>query len=334
MTPTDAIASLLLSLLANISSDGLKDRKKTLDRSIEQQAIIPPSGKSFREQLKISIVQAAKQWPAEPNTDRIRKALSDDELISDICSWLVSWNSDEKPRLAKRVMKRLGVLLEMQEQELKEAFPFDRLLQIEHHIFENQKLTAYRLSLGMTEILQQKKNLQEELYAKGAANRKDIDKRLSEIATDLKSLIVEARKTAQNQVLQFTQRELSEAISRYLDLTIESSDVVDLANLPENDRHIALRKIYVPLRFLKEGVQLNMRSIENRRLREKLRSAGRKFDFAENQEQRRALGYLMHSTNKLVILGDPGSGEDNSIKMANDCINYEVEKRSGISRYA
>jgi predicted phosphodiesterase len=104
---------------------------------------------------------------------------------------------------------------------------------------------------------------------------------------------------------------------RYRELLLESCDIIDLANLPEQDRHIAqrqleLRRLYVPLRVQVEVPAQADASDEIWEVLEKRR--GSRFQVAYDEvggtgDERAAVGERLVAARRLVILGDPGAGK-------------------------
>jgi HEAT repeat protein len=109
---------------------------------------------------------------------------------------------------------------------------------------------------------------------------------------------------------------------RYRELLLETCDIVNLANLPEQDRHIAqkqrelkLRGLYIPLRVQVEspasgesaatGQEDLFETLEQRRsaaMRSKAKN-----EMAERK--RTSVGERLGAAKRLVILGDPGAGK-------------------------
>ncbi len=103
------------------------------------------------------------------------------------------------------------------------------------------------------------------------------------------------------------------AEQRYRELALESCDIIDLANLPENDRHVATRKLdvrrlYVPLRVRVEaasGVEAGegeLEAIEKRRAAAMRAGAGAESELV-------SIGERLGKARRLVVLGDPGAGK-------------------------
>ncbi len=116
---------------------------------------------------------------------------------------------------------------------------------------------------------------------------------------------------------------LQAAEQRYRDLLLETSDIINLANMPEQDRHIAqrqleLRRLYVPLRVLVEvsishekdeldQTDKMWESLEQRRatsLRGPLKE-----EQERDKRKRYSIGERLEKARRLVVLGDPGSGK-------------------------
>ncbi|MBV9789686.1 MAG: hypothetical protein JOZ51_15975, partial [Chloroflexi bacterium] len=118
------------------------------------------------------------------------------------------------------------------------------------------------------------------------------------------------------------------AEQRYRDLALHSCDIIDLANLPENDRHVAtrqleLRRLYVALRVRVElplgmdAADADLEALEKRRLMQLRSLAGwttGEMAPALDVNKRVSVGERLAVAKRLVVLGDPGAGKTTLIR--------------------
>jgi hypothetical protein len=118
-------------------------------------------------------------------------------------------------------------------------------------------------------------------------------------------------------------RLISAAERRYRDILLESCDIINLANLPEQDRHIVekqqqlkLRRLYIKLRaFVEVGTADELveagqedklwKGLEDRRAS----ARRRKGEVEADRRQRVPVGERLEKARRLVVLGDPGAGK-------------------------
>jgi hypothetical protein len=109
--------------------------------------------------------------------------------------------------------------------------------------------------------------------------------------------------------------------SRYRELALKACDIIDLANLPEDDRHLAsreleLRRLYVALRMrleIKAGDEVDdetLKKLEDRR--DVAWGESRKAD--DDKDNRFSLGERLQVAKRLVVLGDPGAGKSTLLR--------------------
>lgn len=109
--------------------------------------------------------------------------------------------------------------------------------------------------------------------------------------------------------------------SRYRAIALKACDIIDLANLPEDDRHLAsreleLRRLYVALRMRLE-VQAGDR-VDDKSLKtlERRRSSGwgKAGRGDQDKDSRVSLGERLAAVRRLVVLGDPGAGKSTLLR--------------------
>lgn len=109
--------------------------------------------------------------------------------------------------------------------------------------------------------------------------------------------------------------------ARYRELALKSCDIIDLANLPEDDRHLAsrdwkLRQLYISLRMRQEVRAGDEADDERLKLLEQQRSIGwgRTERHYGSEGQRVSLGERLGQEKRLVVLGDPGAGKSTLLR--------------------
>ncbi len=113
---------------------------------------------------------------------------------------------------------------------------------------------------------------------------------------------------------------LAQVEEKYRRLLLETCDIINIANLPEQDRHLAqrqleLRRLYVPLRVWveRQAAEAPGEPGEEDRLWEAVerRRAAARSGASEDERSRQRLpvGERLTQARRLVVLGDPGAGK-------------------------
>ena len=109
-------------------------------------------------------------------------------------------------------------------------------------------------------------------------------------------------------------KQFNEAEQRYCDLLLATCDIVNLGNLPEDrkivQQPLALRRLYVPLRVQVEveaGDKIEWEELEKRRLA--LMKGNIDTKEISHKRERFSVGERLAKSQRLVILGDPGTGK-------------------------
>jgi hypothetical protein len=128
---------------------------------------------------------------------------------------------------------------------------------------------------------------------------------------------IASRTTLTHDTVSIAASQLRAASARYRKLLLESCDIIDLANLPEQDRHLAqrqleLRQLYVPLRvWVEAGASSQEVPEETWDFTDKGRQTGwgEGEQADEKKRDRMSVGQRLAVSKRLVILGDPGAGK-------------------------
>ncbi|MCP4154659.1 MAG: NACHT domain-containing protein, partial [bacterium] len=194
---------------------------------------------------------------------------------------------------------------------------FDR---IEKHLFSNPVLSNWRTSLALNAVLEKLDLLDGIIRQEGQQTRGDILAQLDELQALTAKL---AAAKAHGESERFSRELRVRALEQYKILALESCDIIDLANLPESDRHLAarelaLRRLYVPLRINVEfaggfspddsalvSIEKNRALLRNRKIA----------PLNDGEEKKLAsVGHRLQKANRLVLLGDPGAGKTTIIR--------------------
>jgi predicted NACHT family NTPase len=122
---------------------------------------------------------------------------------------------------------------------------------------------------------------------------------------------------------------------RYRDVALQAFDIIDLANLPENDRHLAakdleLRRLYVALHVEVEAPaeaelsEAHLLALEERRV-------GRFIHFRRDRSNRVPVGQRLGASRRLVVLGDPGAGKTTLLRWLATAYLLRLQHDAGLT---
>ena len=253
------LLSYLISMAAGMRNEAIfEKRRKKLQQKLKKEASALQAIQdcmSLKEQLRLVGTETARLKPKAGIT-HAEKPLFDllmDEIFqSGISRWLVAWRPQEKKEaeaaLSEQIVKALerGGASKGQIEEFKTEY-FGR---IEKVVFNEPVLANWRFSLALDAAFERLDELEAVIREEGLESRLEVQTQHKETRLKVSEM---AARNARQLVKRFTLEQQRQAIDRYRELALESYDIIDLANLPESDRHIAtkklaLRRLYVPLR--------------------------------------------------------------------------------------
>lgn len=121
--------------------------------------------------------------------------------------------------------------------------------------------------------------------------------------------------------------------ARYRDIALKACDIIDLANLPEDDRHLAsreleLRRLYVALRMqLEIKADDEVKDDTLKVLEHKRRNDSWQDDGFEDSELV-SLGERLSANKRIIILGDPGAGKSTLLRWLSTAYLLKLQTNS------
>ncbi|NIM12442.1 MAG: NACHT domain-containing protein [Candidatus Aminicenantes bacterium] len=320
------IMNYLINLAASLRSNAITEKhRQKLQEKVKKEADALQAVQdrmSLKEQLKLVGTEAARRKAKDGITGaekHLFHLLTEEMFQDDITQWLTAWKPQEKKRSEEKLSEQMVKALEKGGTENKyidhfKTVYFDR---IEKVVFSDPVLANWRLTLALNAAFERLDELEADIREEGLQTRDEVKKQHDETRGELAEM---AAKEAHRQTKQFTPQQRNQAVERYRELALESCDIIDLANLPESDRHIAarnleLRRLYVPLRIKVEvtaGLEVDEEELERiEKQREQMR---RQRTEEDDKEKRTSIGERLAEAGRLVLLGDPGAGKTTLIR--------------------
>lgn len=331
------VVSYLISIAAGLSTDTIK--KKLIEMLKKEpntlQGFQDPA--SLREQLRIVGAEAAKAKDGfEPVGQPLLELLTDEVFQSHLAQWLTAWKPNEKKDAEAVLVGPMAKALENGGADRKKinAFKKDYFNRVEKMVFNEPVLANWRLNLALNALLERLDKLESQIRREGKKTRSKVKEEHEETRLMVPELMEEM---IRRQTEQFTPGQKQQAENRYRELALESCDIIDLANLPEGDRHMAararqleLRRLYVPLRVKVEFTADRGLEEDDLEKIEKLREQMRQRGPGKNEEEQRApVGERLGKSRRLVLLGDPGAGKTTLVRWIATAYLLRLKKDPG-----
>lgn len=322
ITAVGLLFSYLTGIAANASTNVIGNMfRKKLDGDPDALRACRDT-ESLREQLRLTGTHAAR---AALNTGPLEQSIFDlltDEVFQmDIVQWLTAWKPEEKKKAEALLVEPMAKALEKGGADGAKIDDFKKnyFQRVEEVVFKDPRLAEWRLNLGLNALLEENLRLEASITYEGKETRAEIGKQHEETRRRIQDIVME---TVRLQSGQFTAQQLEEAEARYRTLALESCDIIDLANLPEGDRHIAarareleLRRLYVPLRVRVESAAGRELNEDDLATIEEMRKQTQRRGYENNKKKNRAsVGERLGQSRRLVLLGDPGAGKTTLVR--------------------
>lgn len=320
----DQLLAYLMNLAAGLRTDAIGDARA---RRIQQQLANDTARvraiqdlRSLTDHLRLAGIRVAQALDTLDLTKRERPLfllLTDETFQDDVAHWLTAFDGREKAEQQEKILRRMGAVLQAEPghvEQLRQRY-FDL---VERTVFADPVLAHWRLQLGISTVLERMDELHGELLRGRREGREMGEAMIAQLAAHgqhLQQMSRQLRDLDHKIFERFTEEQRRAALDRFRTLALDSCDIVDLANLPEQDRHVAarqleLRRLYVPLRvsveFAGDGPigEEQLHEIEARRDALRARQAP-----PEDKHERVPAGHRLAEARRLVVLGDPGSGK-------------------------
>ncbi len=317
--------SYLVSLAAGMRQEAISEarQKKESDKLARDTARIQAiqDRRSLEEQLRLVGTNVARTLDKLGEGERERRLfdlLTDDVFQGELADWLVAWDPAQRKEAESAVIESLGRVLGQSGEAIEQVrrFKTEYMPLVEKALFQKPVLARWRLTLGMSAAIERIDDLGRIVLERGDEVKETLAAELGAIHHRLTQMSGQVRELDHAIARRYTEEQRRAAVDRYRELALEAFDIVDLANLPESDRHMAakeltLRRLYVPLRvsveIRAEGELTDeaLAGIEARRDAVRHGAAERESDSIK----RSPVGERLAEGRRLVVLGDPGAGK-------------------------
>jgi hypothetical protein len=300
MEPISIVLSYLISLAAGFRADAFLKKQAEKHQQALSKIEITQQIQSFKDDhaLVNEMQSLAHQFIAE--TKEVAempdeaKALIDlfaePDFLKDLAQWLVMWDIEEGIKAQEALEFRMSVVLKMSgaNPESIDQIKSNYFALAAREISRNPVLAHWRHTLCLNALHQK---------------------------------VDQLHQFAMEQAGHYSQEQRQQALDHYRTLALATCDILDLAGLPEDDRHLAtqkfiLRQFYVPLRLSVEMAReaeiglAELEKLEWRREKQRLYAAGRFNDFEQVTDLNSvSVGERLNAAQRLVVLGDPGAGK-------------------------
>ena len=290
-------SSLRTDAILTSQKEKLAARLRQQEQSGEALDALRPLADDVR---RACLALAAKQQLLEnsPAEVGLRFLLGDADFQGDFVEWLQAGGIQEGDAVKARLLQKIEASMQPAGVSASQlAFLRDDFCKtLEKAVFADPLLANWRHKLSLQYLSQQVSEL----------------RRLNEAAAGIYSVNRQA-----------------EALDLYCQKALAAWDIIDLNNLPEGDSQLAtqtllLRSLYMPLRLAFEPAQRQPSEEALVSKLEELRSVSRRVDAGHSTAKATgqmgalgtptAIGERLASSQRLVVLGDPGGGKTTMLR--------------------
>lgn len=332
------LLTYLISLAAGLRQEAFAEARRNKRQQKIDQELATDSARlqaigdleSLRDQIRrvgTRVAAALDQLDLGRRERDLFMLLTDETFQDDMADWLTAWDPARKTRRQQQILDRMAAVLQ-QEPEHVEALRQRYFELVERQVFGDPVLAHWRQELGLAAVLERIETLYVDLVRAGDELREQITAQLKAAGARLAEMARGLHELNRQIARRFTEEQRRAALDRYRELALEACDILDLANLPEGDRHIAarqleLRRLYVPLRVnvdIQSGVSITDEALGELQARRDVARgtfAAAKAPSPDEEEadghkeppKRVPAGHRLAESWRLVVLGDPGAGK-------------------------